>query len=125
MLKQGEEQGISWEGLLGVPASARMYSNTCPAVHGQSRFTLFSMPVLLSMGLLHCLHWVLVTLSLLGYVCPHGSACCQVGAHMCKCCWAAQRGGDGANSFLRLTRNRLMAEALITVILASIMVTTS
>lgn len=47
----------------------------------------------------------------LGCVCVHGSASRQVCAHVCKGCRAAQGGGDGANSFLRLTRNRLMARS--------------
>lgn len=44
-----------------------------------------------------------------GRVCPHSSASRQVCAHVGECCRAAQSGGDGANSFLRLARNRLTA----------------
>lgn len=46
-----------------------------------------------------------------GRVCPHGSASRQVCAHVCECCRAAQSGGDWANSFLRLARNRLTARS--------------
>ena len=47
----------------------------------------------------------------LGCSCAYGSASHQVCAHVCKCCRVAQGGGDGANSFLRLARNRLMAQS--------------
>lgn len=115
MLKRGEKQGrdIPRKGTLGIPAAPCLGEEVGQYLPcGSWLEQIFSAlhPLLLCVELARCLHRSLspcLRQALGRVVCPRLSLP-PGGVPMCA---NAQAGGDGANSFLRLTRNRLMARS--------------